>query len=122
MNKILTGGLEAFFLVLENEPCTTWPATVTAATRKATSHRPARVREGPPAVVPNAGDEVIVMGYPTGMRAVMARAGERFASALSASGPLDFWQVARKLAKGGYLTPLATRGIVGQRRWCMAPS
>ena len=66
------------------------------------------------AVVPNAGDEVIVMGYPTGMRAVMARAGERFASALSASGPLDFWQVARKLAEGGYLTPLATRGIVGQ--------
>ena len=66
------------------------------------------------AAVPKAGDEVIVMGYPTGMRAVMARAGERFASALSASGPLDFWQVAHKLAEGGYLTPLATRGIVGQ--------
>jgi len=66
------------------------------------------------AVVPNAGDEVIVLGYPTGIRAVMARAGESFAAALSAGGPLDFWQVARKLAEGGYLTPLATRGIVGQ--------
>ncbi len=66
------------------------------------------------AVAPNAGDEVIVMGYPTGMRAVMARAGDRFASTLSAGGPLDFWQVARKLAEGGYLAPLATLGIVGQ--------
>jgi S1-C subfamily serine protease len=66
------------------------------------------------ATPPGAGDEVIVMGYPTGIRALMARAGERFARELSESGPVDFWQVTRKLAEGGFVAPLATRGIIGQ--------
>jgi len=66
------------------------------------------------AAPPDPGDEVIVMGYPAGIRALMARAGESFARDLSASGPVDFWQLTRKLAEGGFMAPLATRGIVGQ--------
>lgn len=63
---------------------------------------------------PNPGDEVILMGYPTGVRALMARAGTQFVSDLVASGPIDFWQVLRRLSTGGLVTPLSTRGIVGQ--------
>lgn len=37
---------------------------------------------------PDPGDEVILMGYPTGVRALMARAGAQFVSDLSASGPV----------------------------------
>lgn len=64
--------------------------------------------------LPEAGDEVIVLGYPTGIRALMARAGESFARDLALGGPVDFWQLARKLADAGLIAPLATRGIVGQ--------
>jgi S1-C subfamily serine protease len=75
-----------------------------------TSVRPLRLATLPP----DPGDEVIVMGYPTGIRALMARAGEQFVSDLSASGPIDFWQALRRLAAGGLVAPLSTRGIVGQ--------
>lgn len=61
-----------------------------------------------------AGDEVIVLGYPTGIRALLARTDEAFVGELMREGALDFWQVARRLAQAGRIAPLATRGIVGQ--------
>ncbi len=63
---------------------------------------------------PQAGDEVIVMGYPTGIRALLARAGESFVENLGESDELDFWDVAQALAENGLITPLASRGIIGQ--------
>jgi len=60
------------------------------------------------------GEEVIVMGYPTGMRALMARADRQFLEDLAANEVRDFWEVAQRLSEGGYVAPLSTRGIVGQ--------
>lgn len=37
-----------------------------------------------------------------------------FVKALSDEGNLDFWTIARRLSKAGQITPLASRGIVGQ--------
>ena len=65
-------------------------------------------------VVPRAGEEVVVMGYPTGLRAMLAQSGEAFIDALRQDSEFDFWEVARQLAAAGYIKPLATRGIVGQ--------
>lgn len=66
-------------------------------------------------VVPEPGDEIVVLGYPLGIRAFMARADRALLEQLRAEGGADFWEVARRLAASGYITPLATRGIVGQR-------
>ena len=66
--------------------------------------------EGPPA----AGDEVLVMGYPTGLRSMLAQSGAAFIAALQESGDMGFWSVAARLAAEGYIAPLASRGIVGQ--------
>lgn len=66
------------------------------------------------ASAPLAGDEVVVLGYPTGVRALLARAGERFVAALSGRPDLDLLGVTRELAKAGLVKPLASRGIVGQ--------
>lgn len=65
--------------------------------------------------VPEPGDEVIVLGYPLGIRALMARTDPAFVQELRNQGGADFWTVARRLARGGHVAPLATRGIVGQR-------
>lgn len=70
--------------------------------------------EGPPA----AGDEVIVLGYPTGIRALLARADETFLNELSEGPQLDFWELASRLSAAGHIAPLASRGIVAQ----MTPS
>lgn len=64
--------------------------------------------------LPQPGDEVIVLGYPTGMRALLARAGETFVEELRGAGGMNFWTVARRLSETGHISPLATRGIVGQ--------
>lgn len=61
-----------------------------------------------------AGEEVVVLGYPTGIRALLARTDEAFMASLMSAGELDFWQVAELLAVEGRINPLATRGIVGQ--------
>lgn len=63
---------------------------------------------------PQAGDEVIVLGYPTGIRALLARAGQAFLEDLAEQQDLDFWAVARHLSKAGHIRPLASRGIVAQ--------
>ena len=64
--------------------------------------------------VPDPGDEVVVLGYPAGVDALLARADPNFAQGLLSRGPVTFWEVGRALAVGGYIHPLATQGIVGQ--------
>ncbi len=63
---------------------------------------------------PSPGDPIIVMGYPLGLRALMARSDADFITALQDEGVTDFFEQARRLAEGGFMQPLATRGIVGQ--------
>jgi S1-C subfamily serine protease len=65
--------------------------------------------------IPAPGDEVIVMGYPTGMRTMLAQTGDDFLAGLQQDDGLDFWQVARRLSQAQFIRPLASRGIVGQR-------
>ncbi|MFQ5570683.1 MAG: trypsin-like peptidase domain-containing protein [Rhodothermales bacterium] len=61
------------------------------------------------------GEEVFVLGYPTGMRALLARTNEAFVDSLMRQGGRpDFWTMARRLAEAGHIGPLATRGIIGQ--------
>ncbi len=61
---------------------------------------------------PRPGDTVLVLGYPTGMRALVARASPEFLQSIAPEA--DFWSVARRLSEAGYIKPLASRGIVGQ--------
>ncbi|HXV30407.1 MAG TPA: serine protease, partial [Sinorhizobium sp.] len=65
-------------------------------------------------VTPTPGDEVIVLGYPTGLRSMLAQAGEAFINELQKTEDIGFWNVAERLAEGGHIIPLASRGIVGQ--------
>ncbi len=60
------------------------------------------------------GEEVFVLGYPTGIRALLARTNEAFVDSLMRSGRLDFWTMARRLSAAGHIGPLATQGIIGQ--------
>ena len=69
-----------------------------------------RLADKPP--VP--GDEVIVMGYPTGLRSMLAQSGEDFIEELQKTENTEFWSVAARLAEKGYIVPLASRVIVGQ--------
>ncbi len=63
---------------------------------------------------PALGGEVIVMGYPTGMRSMLAQSSEAFVAELEESGDTDFWNVAQRLAEAGKIAPLSSRGIVAQ--------
>ncbi|MDX1527652.1 MAG: serine protease, partial [Gammaproteobacteria bacterium] len=63
---------------------------------------------------PKPGDEVIVMGYPTGLRSMLAQTGKAFIEELQESEDLDFWQIAARLSQEKFIRPLASRGIVGQ--------
>ena len=63
---------------------------------------------------PAAGDEVIVMGYPTGLRSMLAQSGAGFVEELQKAKDIGFWSVAARLAQKGHIAPLASRGIVGQ--------
>jgi len=65
-------------------------------------------------MIPDPGDEVVVMGYPAGIEALLARADPKFADGLLSTGPVTFWQVGQALSENGYISPLATQGIVGQ--------
>jgi S1-C subfamily serine protease len=62
---------------------------------------------------PSPGDEVFVLGYPTGLRALVARSSQQFIDRITEEG-LDFWSIARALAEKNLIHPLASRGIVGQ--------
>ncbi len=70
---------------------------------------PLSLRDAPP----ETGEEVLVLGYPAGIGALLARADERFTAELRRGRP-DFWQVAAQLAESGQIGPLASRGIVAQ--------
>ena len=63
---------------------------------------------------PSPGEEVLLLGYPTGMRALVARASAEFIESVTSEGAGDYWSVARRLSEAGYIKPLASRGIVGQ--------
>ncbi len=63
---------------------------------------------------PSPGDPVIVMGYPLGLRALMARSDPDFIDGLRQEGVADFFEQAQRIAVAGFMKPLATRGIVGQ--------
>jgi serine protease Do len=62
---------------------------------------------------PRLGEPVIVLGFPTGLQAMMARADQSFLEQI-ADRRLDFWQLAAALSAAGQIGPLATRGIIGQ--------
>lgn len=63
---------------------------------------------------PSPGEEVIVMGYPTGLMSMLAQSGAGFVEALRADGITGFWEVAERLGAAGMIAPLASRGIIGQ--------
>ncbi|MFQ5624115.1 MAG: trypsin-like peptidase domain-containing protein [Paracoccaceae bacterium] len=63
---------------------------------------------------PVAGDEVIVLGYPTGLRAMLAQTGPAFIEELQRTGITGFWKIAERLARDGDIAALASRGIVAQ--------
>jgi len=63
---------------------------------------------------PRSGEEVVVMGYPTGLRSLLARSGAEFIAGLQARGVTDFWGVAEELSRAGFIAPLSSRGIVAQ--------
>lgn len=60
------------------------------------------------------GMAVIVMGYPTGLRSLLAQTGEAFIEKLQKEETTGFWAVAARLAEVGRIAPLASRGIVSQ--------
>ena len=61
-----------------------------------------------------AGDEVIVLGYPTGLSAMLARLDRTQLDPAGEGGTLDFWRAGELLARQFEIKPLANRGIVGQ--------
>jgi len=60
------------------------------------------------------GDEIILMGYPTGIRALLARSSSEFLESIADYDPADFRLVTQRLSGAGYIKPLASRGIVSQ--------
>lgn len=63
---------------------------------------------------PRPGDQIIVMGYPTGLMSLLAQSGPGFVEELRAAGETGFWAVAARLAASGLIAPLSSGGIVGQ--------
>lgn len=63
---------------------------------------------------PQPGDGVILIGYPTGLRSLLAQTGKAFLESLREDGATGFWEVAARLAEAGLIKPLASRGIVAQ--------
>ncbi len=59
------------------------------------------------------GEEIVVLGYPAGINALLARSGTTFLDSLLQSRP-DYWRVVEELAAADLIRPLASRGIVGQ--------
>lgn len=63
---------------------------------------------------PLPGDAALVFGYPTGLNALLARAGDDFVAKLGRMPDLDERRVADILAQAGLVQPLVSRGIVAQ--------
>ncbi|MEE9607999.1 MAG: serine protease, partial [Myxococcota bacterium] len=64
--------------------------------------------------LPQLGEEVVVLSYPAGIQALLARTDPAFVDSVMRDSGRDFWSVARRLSDGGHIAPLATKGIVGQ--------
>ena len=62
---------------------------------------------------PSPGQAILVLGYPAGIEALLARSGAMFVDSLMQRRP-DFWSVVSELSEAGFIHPLATRGIIGQ--------
>jgi len=62
---------------------------------------------------PKLGEAVLVLGFPTGIQAMMARADRKFLAEIGGER-LGFWEIASRLSAAHQIGPLATRGIVGQ--------
>ncbi len=60
------------------------------------------------------GEAAVLLGFPTGIRALLARAGDAFVAKLSSQANIDADQATVELARAGLIKPLASRGIVGQ--------
>ncbi|HEY9023521.1 MAG TPA: serine protease, partial [Burkholderiaceae bacterium] len=63
---------------------------------------------------PAPGEAAVVLGFPTGIRAMLARAGDAFVAKLGGPKGVDAERAAVELARAGLIEPLASRGIVGQ--------
>lgn len=61
-----------------------------------------------------AGQDVYLLGYPAGLKALLAQAGEEFVRSLGKSKETDFWSVASRLSDRNLIKPLASGGIVAQ--------
>lgn len=64
--------------------------------------------------LPQIGDQVVVLGYSTGLRVLLAQAGRDFLQELEQSGETDFWAIAMRLSERDRIAPLASRGIIAQ--------
>ena len=60
------------------------------------------------------GDAVFLLGYPTGLKSLIAQAGQDFVEEMNKSGATDFWSVAEELSERHLIRPLASGGIVAQ--------
>jgi S1-C subfamily serine protease len=65
-------------------------------------------------MVPAPGDAAVVLGYPTGLSALLARADTALVSRLRNQPGMDDMQAANALAQAGLIRPLVSRGIVAQ--------
>lgn len=65
-------------------------------------------------LAPSPGDAVLVLGYPTGLTALIARADKGFVTGLREQADMNDKKAAEALAKAGLIQPLVSRGIVAQ--------
>lgn len=63
---------------------------------------------------PLPGDTALVFGYPTGVRALLARAGNDFLERLQQLPAMEDSRLVDVLSQSGLIKPLVSRGIVGQ--------
>jgi S1-C subfamily serine protease len=75
-------------------------------------------RLGPPLALsprqPRPGEEIVLLGYPAGVHALLARASDEFIDQLKIRTDFDVWQLVQELANHRLIQPLASRGIVAQ--------
>jgi serine protease Do len=64
--------------------------------------------------IPQPGDEILLLGYPTGLRALVARVSTEFLASITPNGATEFWELAQQLSAAGYIKPLASSGIISQ--------
>jgi S1-C subfamily serine protease len=59
------------------------------------------------------GRPVLLLGYPAGIEALVARAEPQTVQELLAAGPLDMNRLAEELARRNLIRPIVTRGFIG---------